>query len=137
MRYRAGGRGRRQARADNRRGRAALDEAEDILLGHAAGESRTRNRRNVDAVVRRDLPHERRGAAAQTLLGSLDPPVPLPRRRGGGRSGSVGGSRSGRRGGLRRGWSRGRGGRGAPRGGRQVGRAAGRGRGENSGGGGL
>src|SRR2546430_16647791 len=73
-----GRRGSREPGAGSRgRRRTALDEAENVLLRHAAREARARNRRDVDLVLGGDLANQGSGLAAQSLLGGLNAPVPL------------------------------------------------------------
>src|SRR5213596_1141749 len=67
---------------------AVLDESENVLLGHAAGEAGAGNAGDVDLMLRSDLADQRRGLAAQALLGGLDAPVPF-RGNGGGGAGAA------------------------------------------------
>ena len=46
------------------------DEPEDVVLGHAARDAGAANLRDVDVVLLRDLPHERRRPLADRVLGA-------------------------------------------------------------------
>ena len=94
-------RGRRGRRCAGR-----LEEAQDVLLGHAPGDAGARNGADVDAVLGGDLPHQRRGAPAQPLFGRF-------RTGGCRRLGCRGQGRGRSRRGVRRRPGRRRGGRGA------------------------
>src|SRR5207249_10030918 len=59
----------------------SLDERKDVVLRHAARDSRSVQLRDVDVMVLRDLPHERRRSLADSVLGG----------RGGGMRGAGGG----------------------------------------------
>src|SRR5438132_582331 len=47
----------------------SLDERKDVVLRHAACDSRSVQPRDVDVVVLRDLPYERRRSLADSVLG--------------------------------------------------------------------
>ncbi len=53
----------------HRPGRALLEVAQDVLLRHAAGDARAGQAGDVDAVLGRDLAHDRRGALLAQFLG--------------------------------------------------------------------
>ena len=49
----------------------AFDVADDVVLRHPARDAAARNRGDVEVVLRRHLPHQRRGPAAEPVLGGL------------------------------------------------------------------
>ena len=61
--------------------RAGLEIAQDVVLGHAAGEAGARDRADVEVVLGGHLPDQRRRPRAEPLLGGLAAAVGRRRRR--------------------------------------------------------